>query len=298
MAHIPGLGAAAYTVGSWNKAPAPTLLRSEVTAAGFDFEWRASGTAVYTVTAKGGFRKSAASPGGVQLDELKVHCSCPDGAKQRVATAAAGKLFVCKHGAAALSTVQDPAVRAEEAKQAQLQAQLQAKQAQLQAQLRAKEAAKLAAERATQDKEMPGERERVEYGLKQRDAAAVVELLLAQLRTVDGLRAAATLFPPAVFPPAAIRHCRRCGKDYDLNIAAQRVCQVEHPSEEVSTRWEDSKHCYDECGKCGKTFNLDGYSSFSRRKADPVDDGPFCWEGEHKGEDESSSDEEAEAYDA
>ena len=78
-----------------------------------------------------------------------------------------------------------------------------------------------------------------------------------------------------------------------MNIPAQRVCQLEHPEEHVRTRWEDSKHRYEECGKCGQTFNLQGYSDFGyRKRSDPTTEGsPYCWEGTHKPEDESSSDE-------
>jgi hypothetical protein len=276
MAHIPGLGSSAYTVGSWHSAPTPTLLRSEVRAAAFDFEWSASGTAVYTVTVKGAFRKSAAARGCAQLESLDVRCSCPDGVRQLLASAMGGKLCVCKHGAAALRTVLDPAVKAEAEKQTKLREQQAAK-----------EAAKLAAERVKQEKLLPGERARIEHGLTKREADDVVKLLLSQICTVDGLRAAATLFPPAVFPPPSIRHCKRCRVDYDLHIPAQRVCRLEHPFKEVRTTWEDSKHCYDECGKCGKTFNMRGYMNLGE---DPDDRDQYCWEGTHKPEDESSSD--------
>lgn len=291
MAHIPGLGSSAYTKGSWHSAPTPTLLRSEVRAAAFDFEWSASGTKVYKVTATGAFRKSAAAPGGLQLQSLEVKCSCPDGEKQLLASSTGGKLYVCKHGAAALRTVQDPAVTAVEAAEAKIRDQQAAKEAAKLAAERATLAAKLVAEHVKQEEQMPGERARIEYGLTKREAGDVVKLLLSGLRTVDGLRAAATLFPPSAFPPPSIRHCRRCGADYDLNIPAQLACQLEHPEDHVRTHWEDSKHCYEECGKCGKTFNLQGYSDFGyRKRSDPTEGGPYCWEGTHKPEDESSSD--------
>ena len=290
MAHIPGLGRQAFVIGSWHEAPNPTLLRSEVSADAIDFEWSAQGTQVYKVTAKGTLRKSDAAPGGV-LEAFDVRCSCPDGVRQRLATVMGGKLHVCKHAAAALAMVLDPAVKAREAEEAKLRAAAEAREAKLREQQRAKQQALLVAERVKQDAEMPGERARIEHGLKNQKAEDVVTLLQAGLRTLDGLRAAAALFPPAVFPPPSIRHCRRCGEDYDLNIPAQLVCRLEHPDEHVSRRWDDSKHSYSECNKCGKTFNLDGYSSFGRkRKHDPWEEGPYCWEGEHKAEDESSSD--------
>ena len=284
MAHIPGLGTEAFVKGSWHEAPNPTLVRSEVSANGIDFEWSAQGTQVYKVTAKGALRVCDAAPGGVQLKALDVRCSCPDGVRQQLATAMGGKLHVCKHAAAALRTVLDPAVKAREAEQQKLREQE-----------RVKRQALLAAERAKQDAEMPGERARIEYGLTNQKAEDVIRLLHAGLGTLDGLRAAAVLFPPAVFPPPSMRHCRRCGKDYDLNIPEQLACQLEHPYDEVSRRWDDSKHSYSECSKCGKTFDLDGYSSIARkRKHDPYEQGPYCWEGQHKGEDESSSDDEKE----
>ena len=280
MAHIPGLGAQAFVKGSWHEAPNPTLLLSEVSDDSVDFEWSAQGTQVYTVTAKGALCKSEAAPGAVLLKALDVRCSCPDGVRQQLATVMGGKLHVCKHAAAALAAVLDPAVKAREAEQAALREE-QRKQQQ----------ALLAAERVKQEAEMPGERARIEYGLKNHKVEDVMLLLHSGLGTLQGLRAAAALFPPAVFPPPSIRHCRRCGEDYDLNIPAQLVCKLEHPDEDVRRVWDDSKHSYSECNKCGKTFDLDGYSSMGRkRKNDPCEEGQYCWEGEHKAEDESSSD--------
>ena len=280
MAHIPGLGAHSYAVGSWHQAPTPTLLRSETTAAAFDFAWSASGTAVYSVTATGALRKSAAAPGGVRLEALEVQCSCPDGVRQLLLSKTGGKLYVCKHGAAALASVLDPAVKAHEAEAAKL----------LERQLAAAQAA-AAAERVKQDAQMPGERARIQHALTNRSAEDVVKLFRSRITTLDGLRAAAALFPADVFPPPSMRHCRRCGKDYDSNIPTQLVCQVHHPDGKVSRRWDDSKHSYSECSTCGKTFDLDGYSS-RRRRDDPVEQGPYCWQGEHKAEGEAGSDSE------
>ena len=270
MACIPGLGVQSYTVGSWHEAPTPTLVRSVVTAAAFDFAWSASGTAVYTVTAKGALRKSAAAPGGVRLEALEVQCSCPDGVRQLLMRKLGGKLCVCKHGAAALASVHDPAVKAHEAEAAKLRER----------QLAAAQAA-AAAERAKQDARMPGERARVEHGLTNRSAEDVVQLLRSRLSTLAGLRAAAALFPADVFPPPSMRHCQRCGKDYDLHIPAQLVCKLGHPDRQVSTRWEDSKHSYSECGKCGKTFGYHGYASSD---VDCDEDAAYCWLGKHKAE--------------
>lgn len=284
MAHIPGLGTKSFAVGSWHSAATPTLLRSDVSATGFSFEWSATGTQVYTVKASGALRQSAAAPGGTLAEALCCTCTCPDGARQALATETLGKLYVCKHGAAALNSVLDPAVKAEEATQEATQRQLAAQQA-----------ATLAAERVKQDAEMPGERARIEQGLTKRKAKEVVAPLFARLRTLEGLRAAVAFFPPEFLPPPSTQHCRRCGMDYDVNIPSQLVCRVEHTYTEGSRRWEDSKHSYDECSKCGGAFNLDGYSSLGRRKrGDPVDSGPFCWEGAHKASSEPDSDEDEE----
>ena len=257
-----------YTVGSWHDAPTPTLVRSEVTAAAFDFAWSASGSAVYSVTAKGAIRKSAAAPGGVRLEALEVQCTCPDGVRQLLMSHMGGKLCVCKHGAAALASVHDPAVKSHEAEAAK----------QRERQLAAEQAA-ASAERAKQDAQMPGERARMEHALTNRSAEDVVDLLRSRLGTLDGLRAAAALFPADVFPPPSMRHCQRCGKDYDLHIPAQLVCKLDHPDGQVSTRWESSKRSYSECGTCGKTFDHHGYGS-----EESDEDGAYCWQGEHKAE--------------
>jgi hypothetical protein len=153
------------------------------------------------VTAKGALRTNDEALGGVQLEALDVRCSCPDGVKQHLATAVGGKLHVCKHAAAALDSVLDHTMKAREAAQAKLREQHQLKQQAL-----------LAAERVKHDAEMPGERARIEHGLKNFEAETVVQLLRSGLGTLDGLRAAAVLFPRDVFPPPSIQHCRRCGK--------------------------------------------------------------------------------------
>jgi hypothetical protein len=271
MPHIPGLGKQAFVKGSWHQTPTPTLLRSAVSSDRIDFEWSAHGTQVYQVTAKAALCRSDCDSGGVQLEALDVRCSCPDGVKQHLATVVEGKLHVCKHAAAALTAALDPTMGVREVEHAKLREQHRLKQQEL-----------MAAERVKQDVEMPGERARIEHGLKNLEADKVVLLIRSGLSTLDGLRAAAVLFPRDVFQPPSIRHCQRCGEDYDLNIPAQRVCRLTHPHDHVSRQWSDSKHSYSECSKCGKTFDLDGYSSFGRkRKQDPYEQGPYCWEGEH-----------------
>ena len=131
MPHIPGLGIQAFVKGSCNQTQAPTLLRSVVSSDRIDFEWSAHGTQVYKVAAKAALRRSDADSGGVQLQALDVRCSCPDGAKQHLATVVGGKLHVCKITAAALTAVLDPTMGVREVEQAKLREQHQLKQQQL-----------------------------------------------------------------------------------------------------------------------------------------------------------------------
>jgi hypothetical protein len=92
---------------------------------------------------------------------------------------------------------------------------------------------------------MPGECRRIEHGLKNQDADKVVLLLRSGLDTLDELRAAAMLFPRRIFQTPPMRHCQRCGEDYGLNIPVRRVCLLAHPYDQVTRRWEESKHSYD-----------------------------------------------------
>ena len=133
MPYIPGLGIQAFVKGSWNQTQAPTLLRSVVSSDRIDFEWSAHGTQVYKVTAKAALRRSDVDSGGVQLEALDVRCSCPDGAKQHLATVVEGKLHVCKHAAAALTAALDPTVGVREVEQAKLREQHRLKQQELMA---------------------------------------------------------------------------------------------------------------------------------------------------------------------
>lgn len=269
MTQIPGLTWQAFVAGSWHSAPTPELVRSEVSPSGVSFEWRAVGSAVYLITATG----RAGPPGG-----LDVSCSCPDGAKQSAATATSGRLHVCKHAAAALQSVLDPAAVAAGAAS------------------EAASAARSIATKAAQEAALPGERQRLEDGLKQRTAEDVVSLLKSRLKTLEGLQLMSRLLPAAVLPPAsALKTCRRCGEKWNPEVASQRVCRVPHPDGESTTRWDGSKKSWQECGACGKTHSLDGFFAGGRRKRD--DEGGYCFEGAHleEGDDEEEGEEEEEA---
>jgi len=100
-----------YIAGSRHSANTPQLIRSEVNDdTSVDFEWQAVGSSIYRVTAKGMLT-------GSSIDAFKVVCSCPDGDRQRDASRISKKLYVCKHGKAALDSVIDTARRISQTKE-------------------------------------------------------------------------------------------------------------------------------------------------------------------------------------
>ncbi len=113
-------------------------------------------------------------------------------------------------------------------------------------------------QRRLRDTQLPGERERIDYGLKNISAEAVVKLLKSTAQSVDGLRQLAALFPERVMPTPSVMRCLRCDKDYDPRYCAKLACKVRHPEECVYERWNGSKKSWDECGQCEKTFNCEG----------------------------------------
>ena len=258
---LPGLVPAAYRAGSWHTAPTPELVSASVDQDGSQFEWRAEGTSVYTVTARGRLQCD-----GEGFSGLVVDCSCPDAERQKLRSLKEGTLFVCKHAAAALKSVEDPHAIAE---------------AESQAKRRKTEAAE---QRQLQDTELPGERARIEYGLETLPAEEIVQHLSATVQSLDGLRKLVEVFPTSVMPNPALQYCVRCGKNYDMQILSQRVCRVEHPDSAVRTKWDTSKKSWDECERCGKTFNCHGFHYADRRAVE--DEGPWCFEGEHTADEE------------
>ena len=264
---IPGLVPAAYRAGSFNTAPTPELVSATTTAAGVEFEWQAKGSSVYSITASGSLRAE-----GDGFVGLKVECSCPDGQRQKLASLQRGTIIVCKHGFAALNSVQDPeavATAVASAKRQKVEAAEREKQAKQQQE----------EQRRLQEAEMPGERARIEYGLKSLSAQDVVKQLSTAAQRLDGLRHLSALFPPSKMPTPSVQHCVRCDTDYDPQFASQRVCRVEHPHDACRTMWEGSKKSWQECSRCGKTFGCDGMHSWDRRAVE--DQGEWCFEGEH-----------------
>ena len=93
------------------------------------------------------------------------------------------KLYVCKHGKAALDSVIDTATQdksnAERKQRAAKAAHKGAEQHQKY----------LEEQRTIQNRDMPGERERIEYGLSKRSDRDIVNLIKGASKTVEGLEA-------------------------------------------------------------------------------------------------------------
>jgi hypothetical protein len=68
-----------------------------------EFRWKAKGTSIYSVTAIGKLRYE-----NDKFVGLNVDCSCPDGERQKILSRRNDEIIVCKHGAAALKSVEDP----------------------------------------------------------------------------------------------------------------------------------------------------------------------------------------------
>ena len=264
---IPGLVPSAYRAGSWHSAPTPELVSASIAVEGVEFKWKAKGTSVYSVTAIGRLRYE-----NNKFLGLYVHCSCPDGVRQRALSLEHDEIIVCKHGAAALKSVEDPDAIVAAAAHAKRQKTEAAARAQ-----RVKE--EHDEQRRLQDAQLPGERERIDYGLRHLSAETVVKHLTSIAHSVDGLRQLAALFPESVMPKPSVMHCLRCDTDYDPRYCPKLACKVSHPEAAVSQNWDGSKKSWDECGRCGKTFNCDGMHGMDRRAV--KDEGPWCFEGEH-----------------
>jgi hypothetical protein len=95
----------------------------------------------------------------------------------------------------------------------------------------------------------------------------------------NGLRQLAALFPESVTPKPSVIHCIRCDKDFDPKYCSKLSYKVAHPEAMVHQRWGDSKKSWDECGRCGKTFNCDSMHGLDRCAVE--DEGPWCFEGGH-----------------
>jgi len=275
---IPGLVKEAYVAGSRHSVPSPDLTRSDVDGTSADFEWKAIGSDVYKVVAKGSVVIIGWSGDGrPRFDSESFHatCSCPDGARQRVESINSGKVYVCKHAEAALDSVLDSAAANE------IESQRKARAAEATV-VKNYHVAYQETQRKEQDAKFPGERKRIEHGLSKRSADEIMTLLKESVTTVDGLEALAKLFPKETMPAKTTTRCGRCKKEYDHNIPSDQICRIQHPCEKVDTEWNGSKKSWDHCRNCDKTFNLNGFHSWGRRgRNDPFDEGEYCYEDQH-----------------
>lgn len=233
---IPGLVPEVYIPGSIYDAPTPTLIRSHVSdGGGVDFEWHASGTQVYSVTAAGSVVISGWNARGEPVFDahmFSVECSCPSGQEQLASNEEEGRIFVCKHAESALTSVFDLGAR--EAIEV----------------LRKTHAEEEATQRKVWEDELPGERERIEHGLTKLSAEKIFELLKKTMKTVDGLRALVCVFPSDIMPPKKELTCGRCTMQYDPQFVSSRSCKIEHPYENTSTEWDESKKSWLFCSRC------------------------------------------------
>lgn len=281
---IPGLVKEAYIPGSWHTAGTPELIRSVVNGNEVDFEWRAVGSSVYSITAKGAVRLLKSGAPTYDANSFKVVCSCPDGDRQQIVSRSSNKLYVCKHARASLESVLDTAATA----------QIKAKQeaAAAEGRKKAEQHEKfLEEQRGLQESEMPGERERIEYGLSKRSDADIAKLVKNASETVEGLKALTKIFPEDVLPSKKTVVCGRCKQEYDPQIPSDNVCREDHPYERRKTMWDGSKKSWEHCRRCGKDFGLDGFHSWGKRKRDdPEDEGDCCYETTHVPEEEYDTD--------
>lgn len=284
---MPGLVREACVAGSWHTAGTPDRIRSEVDGTTVDFAWRAVGSSVYNVTAKGAVKVTGMTSDGLPIfdyESFSVRCSCPDGERQHASSQATQRLYVCKHAKSSLDSVLDPSAIAE--------LTIKAEEAAAKAKAEAERRATCEKEQRTlQDRDMPGERERIEYGLSKRSDAAIVSMIKEATKTAEGLEALTKVFPKEVMPPKKAVKCGRCGKEYDPQVASDTVCREEHPYDRSRTMWDTSKKSWEHCRRCNKDFNLDGFHSWGKRKRDdPEDEGPYCYETTHVPEDEYDAD--------
>ena len=91
------------------------------------------------------------------------------------------KLYVCKHGKAALDSVIDTATQ-DKSNAERKRAVKAAKEAEQHQKY-------IEEQRTIQNRDMPGERERIEYGLSKRSDRDIVNLIKGASKTVEGLEA-------------------------------------------------------------------------------------------------------------
>ena len=146
-------------------------------------------------------------------------CSCPDGDRQRDASRISKKLYVCKHGKAALDSVIDTATQDKSNAERKQRAAKAAHKGAEQHQKYIEE------QRTIQNRDMPGERERIEYGLSKRSDRDIVNLIKGASKTVEGLEALTKIFPKEVMPTKRTVICGRCEKEYDPQVSGDDICR-------------------------------------------------------------------------
>lgn len=221
---------------------------------------------------------------------LLVSCTCPSGETQLERNVNGEPAKVCKHAYAALMTVLDQNFNKKTVDE------------EIEALTKEKEEREM---KATEEKKkwVEGERKRIGEVFTKLGDAQVVKVLLEKMNeSEDGVEDVRKFFPSNADddPDSPNRRkrehsqgendvrndakhaekefkCVRCKIEYEPDDAQSRSCRVPHPYSCVSKIWNGSKQCYNHCKRCNRTFNLDGYSSFSRCKSDPEDDGEYCF---------------------
>lgn len=272
---IPGLVTQAFTRGSRHKAPCPVLKTSQLNeeSGEVSFEWEASGSSggSYQILAVGALQLDLDNRDKPVGRGLKVTCSCPDGERQAAVSLKNNKIVACKHAASALESVLD-----EDA-----QARYESTLARMKQERQQAAALKRQQEEQTkqeQDGQMPGERARIEYGLKALSRDEIHRQLEASCKTVEGLRALTTIFPESIVPVPQTKYCVRCKKNYDERYPDQKVCRLSHPYQFCNTEWDGSKISWQHCYRCDGDF---GVPDYYRKKNGPYGVGEWCFQGEH-----------------
>jgi len=273
---IPGLVHEAYLAGSRHTAVTPTLIKSEVDGDEVDLKWEAIGSSVYSVTASGSLVITGWANGKPKYDYNRFHvlCSCPDGVRQHESSSAE-RLYVCKHAKSALDSVCDrEAAKSLQVKKAAMIAKHEEE--------RKRRVAYLEEQRSEQEKILPNERARIEYGLSKYSDGEIVKMVKEAANSVEGLQALVKIFPSTVMPAKKSIKCGRCKKIYDPQIKSDLICREEHPDDRVSTEWDGSKKSWMHCRRCDKTFGLNGFYSWGKRRRDePEEEGDYCYETTH-----------------
>ena len=293
---IPGLTSAMFYCVSRYGSSNPVIQSFSRNDAGhIDASWNVSGSASspYIITVQGKvnnivFRRTKNYRGIAVVNPiysgLKVSCTCPSGIEQESHNNNATKsnLHVCKHANSVLQIMIDSqAVKYED---------IMLKNEQVNFEIAAAEISRL------QEDTMPGERARIEHGLKVQSDETIIAFIKEKLESMDGLQKVAALFDTSVMPTPQIQRCLRCKKDFDPQFNNGQSCKIFHKSQ--VTIWRGSKVSWSECdtedGGCGKTWNLDGGA-----RQYVYDEGEYCFKGRHTTDsafdDEDSGDSESDS---